>query len=58
MDDLLSEYQRSLLNMLFTGDSLNRGKFNIIIADAIEPRLPAEEYLDRGDYENELKQVS
>mmetsp|Transcript_29198 Transcript_29198/g.75160 ORF Transcript_29198/g.75160 Transcript_29198/m.75160 type:complete len:696 (-) Transcript_29198:28-2115(-) len=57
MDDLLSEYQRALLNMIFTGDSLNRGKFNIVIAESIEPKLPADEYLDRGDYENELKQI-
>lgn len=57
MDDLLSNYQRSLLDMIFMGDVGNRGKFNMIIADGIEPFLPAEEYLDREDNENELKQV-
>ena len=57
MNDLLSHYQLSLLDMIFMGDMMNRGKFNMIIADNIEPFLPAEEYMDREDNENELKQV-
>ena len=34
-----------------------RGKFNMIVAEGIEPFLPAEEYMDRDENENELKQV-
>ncbi|KAJ0395757.1 hypothetical protein P43SY_005674 [Pythium insidiosum] len=57
MDDLLSSYQCSLLDMVFLGDVANRGKFNMIIADQIDPFMPGLEYMDRGDFENELKQV-
>ena len=57
LNDLLSAYQRSLLDMLFMGDSDQRGKFNMLISEGIEPFQPAEEYMDREDKENELKQV-
>lgn len=57
MDDLLSSYQTSLLDMVFLGDIANRGKFNMIMADQIDPFMPGLEYMDRGDFENELKQV-
>jgi hypothetical protein len=30
---------------------------NLIVANEITPHLTAEEYLDKGEYENELKQV-
>ena len=30
---------------------------NLIIANEITPHLSAEEYMDKGEYENELKQV-
>jgi WD repeat-containing protein 35 len=43
--------------MVFMGDMDMRGKFNMIIAEGIEPFAPAEEYMDRQDKENELKQV-
>ena len=39
------------------GDASNRNKVNLIIANDITPHLTAEEYMDKGDYENELKQV-
>jgi WD repeat-containing protein 35 len=57
MNDLLSAYQRSLLDMIFMGDMDQRGKFNMLISEGIEPFQPAEEYMDREDKENELKQV-
>nr|CCA23763.1 conserved hypothetical protein [Albugo laibachii Nc14] len=57
MDDLLSSYQTSLLDVTYLGDVANRGKFNLIFADEIYPFMPSNEYLDRGDYENELKQI-
>lgn len=57
MDDLLTGYQKALLDMLFVGDSENRGKYNLLIADEIVPKRPACDYMDRSDRENELKQV-
>lgn len=57
IDSVLSPYQRSLLHLLFTGDAANRNKVNLIIANEITPHLTAEEYMDKGEYENELKQV-
>ena len=57
LDDLLSGYQRGLLDMIFLGDASNRNKYNVVVSDAIHPKLPAKKYLDRGVFENELKQV-
>ena len=57
MNDLLSQYQRSLLDMIFMGDTDMRNKFNCIVADTITPKVAAEDYLDKEDNENELKQV-
>lgn len=57
MNDLLSQYQRGLLDMLFMGDTAMRNKFNCIVAEKITPQLSGEDYMDKGDCENELKQV-
>jgi hypothetical protein len=60
MDDLLSQYQRSLLDMIYMGDTMMRAKFNCIIASDVIPadgKMPADDYIDKGDHENELKQV-
>jgi WD repeat-containing protein 35 len=57
MNDLLSQYQCTLLDMIFMGDKDNRGKFNMLMAENIEPFHPAEDYMDKSDNENELKQV-
>lgn len=57
MNDLLSQYQRSLLDMIFMGDIQQRNKFNCILAEQIKPKLEADDYMDKGEYENELKQV-
>jgi WD repeat-containing protein 35 len=57
MNDLLSGYQISLLDMLFMGEMASRNKFNMIIADKIKPHQSADLYMDKGDFENELKQV-
>lgn len=56
-DSIVSAYQLSLLDLVFIGDRGNRDKINIITAEEIEPKLPAEKYMDRGENENELKQV-
>jgi hypothetical protein len=55
--DLISAYQTTLLETAFMNDAANRDKFNLLIADAIMPKLEASQYLDGEDNENELKQV-
>lgn len=35
----------------------NAEQVNLIMANEITPHLTAEEYMDKGEYENELKQV-
>jgi WD repeat-containing protein 35 len=57
VDSIISQYQRELLQIVFLGDAANRNKVNLIIANEITPHLTAEEYMDKGEYENELKQV-
>ena len=57
VDSIISQYQRELLQLVFLGDANNRNKVNLIIANEITPHLTAEEYMDKGEYENELKQV-
>lgn len=57
VDSIISQYQRDLLQLVFLGDAENRNKVNLIIANDITPHLTAEEYMDKGEYENELKQV-
>ncbi|DBA00171.1 TPA: hypothetical protein N0F65_007796 [Lagenidium giganteum] len=57
INDLLSPHQRNLMDMLFMDDARSRNKFSLIIAKEITPKLPVREYLDRGEKENELKQV-
>mmetsp|Transcript_26207 Transcript_26207/g.32134 ORF Transcript_26207/g.32134 Transcript_26207/m.32134 type:complete len:845 (-) Transcript_26207:121-2655(-) len=57
VDSVISQYQRDLLNLVFLGDAPNRNKVNLIIANEITPHLTAEEYMDKGEYENEFKQV-
>eukprot|EP00903_Cladosiphon_okamuranus_P012290 g11524.t2 len=57
VDSIISEHQRELLNLIFLGDAENRNKVNLIMANEITPHLTAEEYMDKGEYENELKQV-
>lgn len=54
---LLSLAQRRILNLVYRKDAANRNKVNLIIANEITPHLTAEEYMDKGEYENELKQV-
>jgi len=57
VDSVMSQYQRELLDLVFIGDAHNRNKINLIIANEITPHLTAGEYMDKGDYENEFKQV-
>jgi len=57
VNSIVSQYQRDLLQLIFLGDADFRNKVNLIIANEITPHLTAEEYMDKGEYENELKQV-
>lgn len=57
VSSIISQYQRDLLQLIFLGDADFRNKVNLIIANQITPHLTAEEYMDKGEYENELKQV-
>mmetsp|Transcript_13783 Transcript_13783/g.29594 ORF Transcript_13783/g.29594 Transcript_13783/m.29594 type:complete len:868 (-) Transcript_13783:1415-4018(-) len=57
VDSVVSQYQRDLLDLVFIGDAPNRNKINLIIANEITPHLTAGEYMDKGEYENEFKQV-
>ena len=56
VDACLSAYQRKLMNIIYLGDAAMRDKVNLIVANEITPHLTAEEYMDKGEYENELKQ--
>eukprot|EP00960_Hanusia_phi_P033811 750649-Hanusia_phi.AAC.9 len=57
IDSLVSEYQRSMLDVVFYGDRSSRDKFNVILSEMINPKMSAELYLDAGEHESELKQV-
>ena len=57
VDSVVSQRQRDLLDLMFTGDAVNRNKINLIIANEMNPHLTAEEYMDKGEFENELKQI-
>lgn len=55
--NLISAYQRFLLNTLYTGHPEKRPKYNCIMAQGIDPMVSAAQYLDKEHNENELKQV-
>lgn len=57
IQDLMSRYQLSVLDMLFMDKASQRNKYNLILARGISPKLPACKYLDKSERENELKQV-
>ena len=57
MNDILSEFQRKILDMIYMGDMQNRGKFNVLVADSIEPLMGGDKYMDRSERELELKQL-
>ena len=55
--NLLSPHQRQFLDLTYLNDASNRDKFTVIFAESINPKVSAEEYLDNGENENEIKQV-
>lgn len=57
IDSVISDHQRGMLELVYNGFAKYRDKVNLIVANEITPHLTAEEYMDQGEYENELKQV-
>ena len=57
MDDLLTPFQRILLDVVYSGDTENRPKYNMLLCESISPLLPGPKYIDRSERECELKQV-
>ena len=55
--NLLSMYQRTMLNVLFCDRPTLRPKYRVVICEDLEPMLVAEKYMDKEDFENEIKQV-
>jgi hypothetical protein len=57
LGDLLTASQRRSIDTIHRGNMMNRTKFALIFADKASPLMKAEQYKDRGEYENELRQV-
>merc|ERR1711959_188797 len=57
LDTILSTRQRSMIELVYRGYQMNRPKFYTILCEKINPYMPAEDYLDRSNKENELRQV-
>lgn len=57
INSLSTYYPIKLLNTIYNGDSMNRAKYNLIMAEKITPKKKAREYCDKETYENELRQV-
>lgn len=57
LDSVLSNHQRAIMQFIYSDQALSRNKMNLIIANQIRPHLSAREYMDRGDFENEFKQI-
>jgi hypothetical protein len=55
--NLLSGYQRTMLNVLFSDRPTLRPKYRIIMCEDLQPMMVAEKYMDKEDFENEIKQV-
>jgi WD repeat-containing protein 35 len=57
INDIISEAQRNLMNLVFMGDEMSRCKYNLIMSARIIPKMRATQYMDRGRFEKEIKQV-
>jgi len=57
LDDLLSPTQRAVLDIVYRSNPADRTKFRAIFCDKAEPVLTSSNYMDHGEYENELRQV-
>jgi hypothetical protein len=57
LDALTNAQCGELMHTVFLGHPGSRDKMVVYLAAAIAPKLPAAAYLDRGAYEDELRQV-
>jgi WD repeat-containing protein 35 len=58
IDSLLTEYQRNLLDLIYLGESIQRPKFLLLMADDISVHPDnAQDFFDGEDLQNELEQV-
>jgi len=57
LGDLLTTSQRRSLHTIYRGNSTSRNKYCLIFADKADPVMKAAQYQDRGEYENELRQI-
>ena len=57
IDNVLTNHQRSLLNCLYNDNANRRPKYNVIMCAQLDPMMTASNYVDAGDYENEIKQI-
>uniref|UniRef100_A0A7S2RBC2 Uncharacterized protein n=1 Tax=Rhizochromulina marina TaxID=1034831 RepID=A0A7S2RBC2_9STRA len=57
VDTIVTKRQLDLERLIFRDDEENRCKVKLVVANEIVPHLLAEEYMDKGEYENELRQV-
>ncbi|MFC1744622.1 hypothetical protein ACFL35_11580 [Candidatus Riflebacteria bacterium] len=60
LSNLITDYQQSILEFVFFDNEEFRDKFVIITAEKIikgPPSLKAEDFFDRENYENEMKQI-
>jgi hypothetical protein len=55
--NLLSGYQRMMLNVLYADRPTLRPKYRILMCEDLNPMMVAEKYMDKEDFENEIKQV-
>ena len=56
-DNLLTQHQRSMLELTFLNDASTRQKYCVVMCESILPKKRAMEYLDHGELENEMKQI-
>ena len=56
-DNLLTQHQRSMLELTFLNDAATRQKYVVVMCESISPKKRAMEYLDHGELENEMKQI-
>lgn len=58
LDQIITPQQRTALGGLYTGDAKHmRSRYVCVVCESITPRMPAERFLDRGDYEHELNKL-
>lgn len=55
--NLLTTYQRRLLDLVYFGQPMNRNKFIILTGTTITPSQPAKNFVHEPSYKNELNQI-